>query len=56
MTPILAGWLLKNVGYNTLFPYAAIMVLLSGVTMCMVRHGDTKQGIKQGLEAFDTDD
>ena len=56
VTPILAGWLLKNVGYNTLFPYAAIMVLLSGVTMCMVRHGDTKQGIKQGLEAFDTDD
>ena len=56
ITPILAGTLLRNVGYWTLFPYAALFVGLSFVTMLFVRHGDSKTIAKQGLEAFDTED
>ena len=53
ITPILAGSLLKNVGYDILFPYAAIFVALSFVTMLFVRHGDVKAEKKTGLEAFE---
>ena len=56
MTPIVAGWLLENVGYKTLFPYAAIFVFCSFITMGFVRHGDNKVEAKKGLEAFDIDD
>ena len=55
-TPIVAGWLLENVSYKTLFPYAAIFALGSFVTMGFVKHGDTKVEGKKGLEAFDMDD
>jgi len=51
-TPIVAGWLLENVGYKTLFPYAAIFVFGSFITMSFVRHGDNKVEVKKGLEAF----
>ena len=53
ITPILAGTLLKHVGYQILFPYAAIFVFLSFVTMTFVRHGDVKAEAKRGLEAFE---
>ena len=56
MTPIVAGFLLENVSYKTLFPYAAIFVGLSCVTMTFVKHGDNKVEAKKGLEAFDVDD
>ena len=56
MTPIVAGWLLEHVDYKTLFPYAAIFVFASFVTMGFVKHGDNKVESKQGLEAFDVDD
>ena len=56
MTPIVAGWLLENVDYKTLFPYAAIFVFASFITMGFVRHGDNKVEAKKGLEAFDVDD
>jgi len=52
ITPILAGTLLKNVGYGILFPYAAFFVFLSFVTMLFVKHGDSKAAAKKGLEAF----
>ena len=55
-TSIVAGWLLENVGYKTLFPYAAIFVFVSFITMAFVKHGDTKVEAKKGLEAFDIDD
>ena len=55
-TPIVAGWLLENIGYKTLFPYAAIFVFGSFITMAFVRHGDNKVEAKKGLEAFDMDD
>ena len=56
MTPIVAGWLLENVDYKTLFPYAAIFVFASFITMSFVKHGDNKVEAKKGLEAFDIDD
>lgn len=55
-TPIVAGWLLEHVDYKTLFPYAAIFVFGSFLTMGFVRHGDNKVQTKKGLEAFDIDD
>ena len=56
MTPIVAGWLLEHVDYKTLFPYAAIFVFASFITMGFVKHGDNKVEAKKGLEAFDVDD
>ena len=57
ITPVLAGSLMKKISYQVLFPYAAFFVLLSFVTMCFVRHGDSKAAPKRGLEAFeDMDD
>ena len=56
VTPIVAGWLLRNVSYKTLFPYAAVFAFGSFVTMGMVKHGDNKVETKKGLEAFDLPD
>ncbi len=56
VTPIVAGALLNNIGYKTLFPYAAFFVACAFVTMLFVKHGDNKVEAKKGLEAFDTDD
>ena len=48
---------MRNVGYTTLFPYAALFVALSFVTMLFVKHGDNKPEAKKGLDAFeDMDD
>ena len=57
ITPILAGTLMRHISYQILFPYAALFVSLSFVTMLSVRHGDAKAEAKKGLEAFeDMDD
>ena len=55
-TPIVAGWLLENVSYKALFPYAAVFALGAFFTMVFVRHGDNKVEGRKGLEAFDMDD
>lgn len=53
ITPIFSGALLENVGYHTLFPYGAVCVAVSFVTMCFVRHGDAKtEKLASALEAF----
>lgn len=57
VTPILSGSLLEHVGYGTLFPYAAIFVALSFVTMLFVKHGDSKPVAPESkLEAFNVED
>ncbi len=56
MTPIVAGWLLENISYKALFPYASIFVFASFITMGLVKHGDNKVEAKKGLEAFDVED
>ncbi len=57
VTPIVSGALLEYVGYWTLFPYAALFLALSGVTMLFVKHGDVKPiKLESKLEAFDVED
>ena len=58
-TPLLSGLLIDKLGlgYRVLFPYAVLFSALSFLTMCFVRHGDSKPQ-KRGslLENFDTED
>ena len=57
-TPLLSGLLIDNLnlGYRILFPYAVVFSVLSFVTMCLVRHGDSKPEKKKSLlEHFDVD-
>lgn len=57
VTPIVAGSLMRHISYTVLFPYAALFVALSFVTMIFVKHGDNKPEAKRGLDAFeDLDD
>ncbi len=57
VTPILSGWLLENVGYKTLFPYAVTFGILALITMTQVKHGDSKpEKKKSALENLDVDD
>ncbi len=42
LTPMLSGFFMDKIGMRSLFPYAAIFVSLSFVTMLFVRHGDSK--------------
>ena len=53
MTPILAGFLLKNVSYKILFVYATVFSLASFITMIFVKHGDIKAEKLKGLENFE---
>ena len=56
VTPVLAGTLMKHISYKALFPYAALFVALSFVTMLFVKHGDSKAEAPKGLEAFEAMD
>ena len=57
ITPIASGYLLQYVGYWTLFPYGALFVALSFVTMIFVKHGDNKPTpAKEKLEMLDVGD
>ncbi len=56
VTPIVAGTLLRQVSYKTLFPYAAFFVAMSFITMLFVRHGDAKVEAKRGLDAYEAMD
>lgn len=56
-TPVLSGFLLENISYRTLFPYALIVSVLAFLTMTQVHHGDTRPDKKKSmLENFDVDD
>lgn len=56
-TPIISGWLLEHVGYQTLMPYAAFMVACSFVTISLTRHGDSRPEMpRDRLEVFDAGD
>lgn len=57
LTPILSGFLLENVSYYTLFPYAVIFSAIAFITMSRVKHGDGKAEKKESvLEHFDVED
>lgn len=53
VTPILAGFLMRSISYKVLFPYAALFVLFSFMTMTQVKHGDAAPEVKHGLEAYE---
>ncbi len=56
-TPILSGFLLENVSYRTLFPYALLFSAAAFLTMMQVHHGDARPDKKKSvLEHFDIDD
>lgn len=56
-TPVLSGFLLENVSYRSLFPYAFLFSSLAFVTMMQVHHGDSRPEKKKDiLENFDVDD
>ena len=56
ITPWFAGAFMDKLSFTALFPYAAIFVALSFVTMFFVRHGDSRPDAKKGLEALDIED
>ena len=57
VTPILSGYLLQYVGYDTLFPYAAFMVCIAIIPILLAKHGDSKPNVpKSKLEALDAND
>ena len=57
LTPILSGFFLEHLSYATLFPYAAVFMVIAFFTMLMVRHGDVKPMPKKDiLESFDAGD
>lgn len=58
VTPLLSGWLISSTaaGYRILFPYAVVFSALAFLTMSGVKHGDSTENVKRGLEAFDVDD
>ena len=57
VTPILSGFFLEKVGYGTLFPYGALFVALSFVTMLFVKHGDSRPNAKKAaIEAIASGD
>ena len=56
ITPWFGGFFMDKISFTALFPYAAIFVGLSFVTMFFVKHGDSRPTAKKGLEALDVDD
>lgn len=53
VTPIVSGYLLQYVGYDTLFPYAAFFILLAILPISLTKYGDSKPGKPQSkLEAM----
>ena len=57
ITPTLSGYLMEHIGYNTLAPYAALMVAISLITISLAKHGDSKPvPPRSKLEAYDAGD
>ena len=52
LAPILSGILIQVIDYSILFPFAALFVAFSFVTMYFVKHGDSKAEKVSALEAF----
>lgn len=56
ITPVIAGTIMRNISYKTLFPYAALCAAGAFITMLFVKHGDVKVEAKKGLAAFEAMD
>ena len=60
-TPVLSAFFISEkyigLGYEILFPYAALFMVLALTCMLFVRHGDVRPEAKGSLlEHFDVDD
>ncbi len=56
VTPVFSGVFLDTIGMEAMFPYAAIFVALSFLTMFFVRHGDNRPNApKDFLSQLDAD-
>lgn len=55
ITPILSGFLMENLGFPILFPYALVFSLLALLTLLFVKHGDSRFEATMSLEAFDVE-
>ena len=51
-TPLFSGLLIDklSMGYKVLFPYAVLFSVASFITMCFVRHGDSKPATKAAIK------
>ena len=56
VTTMLSVFLMDKMGMTVLFPYSALFVALSFVTMLLTRHGDNKVQAQKGLDAFGVED
>ena len=56
VTPVVAGWLIRSIGYKALFPYSTVFVSIALLTMSRVKHGDNRPEAKKGIEALDVED
>ena len=50
---ILRKYIINNIGYKILFPYAALFAFLSFTTMLFVRHGDNRAAAVTNIKAFE---
>lgn len=50
VTPILSAAYIEKFGYTALFPYAVFFSVASFITMCFVRHGDSKPETQAAIE------
>lgn len=55
LTPMFSGFLMDKLGMGVLFPYAALFVCASFVTMLFVRHGDVKPKRAKAFETMNAD-
>ncbi|MBO5249093.1 MAG: MFS transporter [Clostridia bacterium] len=56
LTPTVSGLFMDNVAMTSLFPYAAIFVAMSFITMLFVKHGDSRPAPKKSvMEQFEED-
>ena len=57
VTPMFSGIFVDAFGWRTLFPYGALFVGLSIITLIFVKHGDSRpEAPASKLESFDVDD
>ena len=57
VTPIASGFIVQYLGWEAFFPYSTVFAALAFLTMCFVRHGDSKpKAAGSVLESFDVDD
>ena len=53
VTPVLAGWLMENIGNHMLFLYSMVFAALAFITMLFVHHCDHKSEAKTGIDAYE---